>query len=107
ADASKTRSVSAPPDPRMKIEIERPAGENSPRAATVGGLPESTAASLGALKSSQSLGADCRSQVPTSQEMAAPAVDTAGGPASAGAAGLGAAAGCPGRPRQHPRRSAM
>src|SRR5205823_11077016 len=90
----------------MNIEIERPAGENSPRAVTVGGLPESTAASLGALKSSQSLGADCRSQVPTSQEMSAPAEDMAGGPASTGAAALGAGACCSCRPREHPRRSA-
>ena len=91
----------------MKIEIERPAGENSPRALTEGGLPEITAASLGALKSSQSLGADWRSQVPTSQEMSAPAVEVAGGPASTGPAALGAGACCSCRPREHPSRSAM
>src|SRR5256885_8575632 len=78
----------------MKIEIEPPVGTNSPRAVTAGGLPERTATSLGALKSSHSLPAGWRSQVPTSQEMSEPAVDVAGGPASAAGAALGAAACC-------------
>src|SRR2546428_14068179 len=88
----------------MKIEIERPVGTNSPRAIMAGGAPAITATSFGALNSSQSLGADWRSQVPTSQEMSDPAVEKAGGgggPASTGA-GLGAAACCPFYPPEHP-----
>src|SRR5256885_14937966 len=63
----------------MKIEIERPVGTNSPRAIMAGGAPAITATSFGGLNRSQSLGADWRSQVPTSQEMSAPAVERAGG----------------------------
>src|SRR3989442_3390800 len=76
----------------MKIEIERPVGTNSPRAIMVGGAPAITATSFGGVNSSQSLGADWRSQVPTSQEMSAPAVERAGGGGGAAATGSGLAA---------------
>ena len=61
-----------PPVPRKKREMYFPLGTNSPRPLSTGGLPEITPTSFGALNGSHSLGADCRSQVPTSQEMSAP-----------------------------------